>query len=127
MQKFTEWLETQLAERGWQAADLARASGLPDATISRVLNGTRGVGPKVCRQIARALKLPEDVLFQRAGLQSARPEADALMSELLYHFDRLTEEDQELAIALVSAMAKQRERDTEIDLPGRRSEGLATG
>ena len=55
MVRFGEWLNEELQQRKWIQADLARETGLPDATISRILSGERGVGKKSIACIARAL------------------------------------------------------------------------
>jgi transcriptional regulator with XRE-family HTH domain len=67
-EKFASWLEAEIKSRGWQAADLADAMGKDDATISRVLSGERNAGPEFCRGLAKALRIPQKVVFVRAGL-----------------------------------------------------------
>lgn len=42
--EFIEWMEVQLAERKMTRADLARASGISTAQITRIMNGEQGVG-----------------------------------------------------------------------------------
>ena len=108
MGNFAEWIENQIDSRGWKPADLARASGIRDSSLSKILNETRQAGPDVCRGIARALNLPEEYVFRKAGLLSPRRELDERGDRLLYHFDKLTEEDQELAIDMLEMMAEKR-------------------
>lgn len=50
----TQTLDRELARRGWTSRDLARASGLCDATISTARSGRR-VSPQTLRLIAVAL------------------------------------------------------------------------
>ena len=68
MTTLVEYLEEELVSRSWRPADLARAAGLPDATISHVLNGSRRAGPEVCNALARALDEPPETIFRLAGL-----------------------------------------------------------
>lgn len=73
---FAEWLSDEMLRRGWQQADLARAAGVTRATISNIINGMRGPGPRVCRDIARAFGVDEDEVLSRAGHRSGKPTAD---------------------------------------------------
>lgn len=47
-------LEQDVASRGWLPTDLARASGLTDMTITRVLRGERK-NPRTWDQIAKSM------------------------------------------------------------------------
>lgn len=82
--EFSTWLEYQLAMRGWRPIDLANAAGVPNATISRVLNGDRKAGPEVATAIADALDLSPEFVFRRAGLlpDLPPPERDPTFQEL---------------------------------------------
>ena len=66
--EFSDWLIQELNARDWTQADLARASGLTTAAISRLISGSRGAGPETCTAIANALKLPPEFVFRKAGL-----------------------------------------------------------
>jgi transcriptional regulator with XRE-family HTH domain len=68
MSDLSEFLQAELARRAWRPADLARAAGVPDATVSHVLKGSRRAGPEVCRALARALDEPPERIFRLAGL-----------------------------------------------------------
>ena len=68
METFAEWLEQELNKRGWRPADLARQADIPDATLSRILNNTRGAGPDACNAIASALGYPPVLVFRKARL-----------------------------------------------------------
>ena len=67
---FGVWLQGQLDNRGWTQARLARRSGVSTGQIARVINGTRAPGPDFCRAVAKALDLPEELVFRQAGLLS---------------------------------------------------------
>jgi len=68
MTHFTDWLQSELNERGWGPADLAKRMGSYPATVSNVLNGLRNPGPDFCRGVARALGYPQEFVFRLAGL-----------------------------------------------------------
>lgn len=73
METFFQWLEDQLRIRGWKPADLSRASGISNATISRILNSTRQAGPDACRKIARALNISQEEVFRQRGFLDPLP------------------------------------------------------
>lgn len=81
---FGEWLETQMRERGLGVRELGRLSGVGTGTISRLLSESRGVGPDVCQKLARALGLPEIVVFVQAGLMSQTANTEELTLRELY-------------------------------------------
>ncbi len=74
--EFGEWLQEQIESRGWHQARLARRSGISAGQIARVLNNTRRPGPEFCRAIAKALELPEGLVFTQAGLLSPEQRKD---------------------------------------------------
>jgi transcriptional regulator with XRE-family HTH domain len=79
MESLREWLEKEIVKRNWKPADLARAAGIPDATLSRILNETRGAGPEACTAIANALNVSPAYVFQLAGLLPPDPDAEDLI------------------------------------------------
>jgi transcriptional regulator with XRE-family HTH domain len=97
METFSDWIESELKNRGWKPADLARAAGITDATLSRVLSGSRNPGPELCRAIAAALNEPEEKVFRKAGLLSPllASEDSPTLRELWDLVKRLSPEEQE--------------------------------
>ena len=75
MTTLLEFLEEELVSRSWRPADLARAAGVPQATISHILNGSRRAGPEVCNALARALGERPERIFRLAGLLPSLPPA----------------------------------------------------
>ena len=74
---FWDWLEKQMGERNWKPADLARAAGISQPTLTTIKHNRRTVGPEVAEKIARALGLPPEVVFRRADLLPAMPADDS--------------------------------------------------
>ena len=70
---FTEWLREKLQSRDWSQNELARRAGLTSAALSMIMSKQRGAGPDVCRGLARALHLPPEEVFRRAGLLPPLP------------------------------------------------------
>ncbi len=69
---FVDWLKRQLAQRGWRQAELARRSGLTPASISNYFkNRRKHPDSRALAVIARALDLPDEVVFKAAGVLSS--------------------------------------------------------
>lgn len=101
MNDFSEWLEKEMNRRGIGVRELARMADISPAGISKVINQYRDPGPDLCRAIARALKLPEEEIFIRAGL---------LESPLSQMFVDLTTEQREIILAEMRKMVEENER-----------------
>jgi transcriptional regulator with XRE-family HTH domain len=95
METFGDWLAQEIRTRNWSLSDLARAAGLRPSTLSQVITGTSSAGPAVCRAVAKALKIPEELVFRQAGLLSPLPACadDAVTRELLEIVKHLTPDE----------------------------------
>jgi transcriptional regulator with XRE-family HTH domain len=81
---FASWLSDEIHRRGWQLIDLEAESGVPDATLSRILNkGTRPSPPNVLK-LAQATGTDVGDLMRLAGYPVGNVAAtDADEQELL--------------------------------------------
>lgn len=70
---FNDWLLSKLREYDWSQADLARNAGLTKSAISKYLSG-RIPDETALRKIAKALNLPADLVFEKAGVLPPKPE-----------------------------------------------------
>jgi len=104
MDTFSAWLEEQLHIRGWRPADLARHADIPDATLSRILNQSRQAGPDVCRAIAYALKIEEEIVFRRAGLLSPVPPAVQDENEAIMILRSLPDDLRRIALRILRSL-----------------------
>lgn len=101
---FSEWLQHELHKRNWNQAELARRSQTTTAQISRVMSGEQSLGPTVARKIARALHLPPEEVFRRAGLLPSSSKLPDGTDELLYHYSSLTEEDRKRLLTIARSL-----------------------
>ncbi len=97
---FNDWLLSQLQEREWSQADLARASGLTTAAISKYING-RTPDETALRKIAKALNLPADLVFEKAGVLPPKPELSPIKRALIHLAEGMPDSDIEVAIAVL--------------------------
>ena len=101
---FGDWVLHELNNRGWDQAELARRSGISDAHISRIVTGGRNPGADSVQRIARALRLPAEEAFRRAGLLPPRgaTAADlARFNAMVETVSSLTAENQTLVFDLI--------------------------
>ena len=66
-QPFREWLQNQLTQREWRAAELARRLGVPSGTVSRWLSGERQPTPRSCDRLAAILGIDADLVLSLGG------------------------------------------------------------
>lgn len=69
-----DWLLEEMEKRGWTQAELARRAEIADATLSRIISGTRQAGPEAALSIARALGESPITVYRLAGLLPAIPQ-----------------------------------------------------
>lgn len=107
--EFSDWLNEQLNTRGWSQSDLARASGLHRAVISKIINKTSRPMPETLEAIARGLKVSADVVFQAAGVLPTKPDDDPLTREAEYLLSQLPEDKKQQAINFIRFLAGEGE------------------
>lgn len=100
---FADWLEKQIADRGWSIRHTADKAKVSHVHLSYVLNGTRGVGHDFCSAIARAFNLPADDVFRRAGLLPPAPERTPGLIEAEHLFTLLKPGQRELLLQTMRA------------------------
>jgi transcriptional regulator with XRE-family HTH domain len=104
MESFPRWIEQELDKRGWRQSDLARRAGLSEATLSRILNGSRKAGPETCVGIAAALEVPPEHVFRIAGLLPPLPSPVEEEQEALGLFRSLDRQMRALALGILRAL-----------------------
>lgn len=114
---FSRWLKENLDQREMTQADLARESGLTSAAISRIMRGSRGVGPEGCRAIAHALKLSEEKVFRQAGLlsqdtqESQDPEDPPTLKEWIWYYLQADEEERERMLEIAKTLSQRSRKE----------------
>lgn len=121
-----DWLLRELEDRGWSQSELARRAGIGNATLSRIISGTRDAGPDVARAIAQALGETPEKIYRLAGLlppplSPQDAELEAAVQEIAETLSRLPDgpiREQAMASllaitrdALERAAAREREKE----------------
>ncbi len=107
MDTLIEWLNEELSKRDWSLRELARRADISAGNLSQVMNYQRGAGPEFCRALARALRVPPEEVFRRAGLLPERPDYDAEEQRALYLFSRLSEPMQHYILTSMEALVEE--------------------
>lgn len=108
MNQFSIWLSNELNKRGWKTSELARRGGIHTGTLSNILSGARNPGPKTIRLIARGLGVPQEVVFQKAGVLPPAPADVKYENELLFNFRQLDTRAKLDALAIVRSLRERR-------------------
>lgn len=98
---FGTWLLNVLQERKMSQSELARLAGISKGTVSNLVNGTSGIGQDSLTAIAHALKLPIDLVFEKAGLLPPKNGISPIKRKLAHLAEELPDSDVEIAIALL--------------------------
>jgi transcriptional regulator with XRE-family HTH domain len=107
---FAQWLEIEMQARNWKPADLSRASGIDQGTLSNVLNGIRGAGLTFCVRIADAFNIPAEIVLRRADLIPPAPTEDPLFEQARHYFNQLSEDEKDIVLSQMRALVERRER-----------------
>jgi transcriptional regulator with XRE-family HTH domain len=91
--ELANWLNEKVKEVG-SARELARRAGVSHTTVSEVMSGVRKPTFEFCDAVARALHVSPERIFRLAGLLPKRPERNEMIDDILWHFDRMSPEQQ---------------------------------
>ncbi len=73
---FSKWLTVQMKRENWTQADLARATGIGRAAISKMISNKKSLKPKPesCLALAKAFRLAPETVYRAAGILPTEPE-----------------------------------------------------
>jgi transcriptional regulator with XRE-family HTH domain len=106
-ESFSSWLYSELDKRSWSQSELARRAELAQPTISLVLSEQKNPGPEFCYGVARAFRLPAEVVFRRAGLLPPEPDGDSRFHAAVGTLKRLRPQDQEIIYLMIETLAQR--------------------
>lgn len=99
---FPRWLEKEREAREWSQSDLASHANVSRQAISDYENRKRKYyDDEVLVKIARALKLPPDLVFEKAGKLPPKSELSPIKRKLAHVAQDLPDSDVEMAISLL--------------------------
>ena len=97
-----ELLQERMDEKGMNAADLARKSGISAPQIARLLSGQRGTSELSLRAISEALCIPPEIAFRVAGFLPPASKDTEQQETLLYLFGQLTDKDRQTILDMMN-------------------------
>lgn len=99
--KFFDWLNIELAQRGWSYRELGKRAGFSSGTVSMVINGKNKISWEFCAGVALAFKVPAEPIFRLAGLLPLlpAPASDPILQEILEVTKQLDANDREELLA----------------------------
>jgi transcriptional regulator with XRE-family HTH domain len=110
---FSEWLQIEMDRQGLSQSDLVRSSGLSNAHISRILSMQSSAGPRALEAIAKGLRLPPELVYQKARLLET-PITDAsidiLATEVSTILLKLPQPDREIILDLARILYARQKR-----------------
>lgn len=89
-------------------ADLARKSNLTTGGISNLINQVRKPNPETCIAIARALNIPPEIIFRKAGILQTDKEKDELTEEAEFLLAQLPDFQRRQAVDFIRFLAEQK-------------------
>jgi transcriptional regulator with XRE-family HTH domain len=106
--RFAEWLQSEIDKRGWSQSDCARAADLNRAVINKLLNGKSKPQPHTLAAIARAFKIPIEIVYRAAGLLPPNTDGDERLEELIHVFKSIqSPQRRATAIMLLKALCAE--------------------
>jgi len=83
VEKFLNWLKSEMDERGIKQADIMRTGVVTDGTVSQLFTGKiRSLTFNMCRAISQATDIPLITIYRKAGLLPSLPDPDLWIEQI---------------------------------------------
>lgn len=105
---FGEWLDRELAKKGWKPADIARSSGIYPSTISKYRNGVQVPHEQQARQLAEALGVPLSEVLEAAGKGRGLRSGQSMSRQAIDLVARIPDDLLPLALPYLESLADER-------------------
>jgi transcriptional regulator with XRE-family HTH domain len=105
---FSDWLQKELADRDMTSADLARITRKDQGIFSRILRRERKPDNSTLRAIAKAFKLPADIVFRAAGeLPLENENLDEWVEEMNYKLNLIPKSARGVAEKVIESLIEE--------------------
>lgn len=105
------YLSRVMDERDLSPADITKRGGLSPSQVSKVLNRESPAGEKAIKSFAKALNLPVDDLYRRAGILPLKPNDDETVSEIVHIYHLLNENNKDDLLDYAKNRLTKQERE----------------
>lgn len=106
--KFSEWLLHELEDRGWSIREVARRAELSHATINGILSEKANPGLDFCLGIARAFRMPPEIILRKAGLLPQLTKSTEENQQLVEYFQYLDNADRDRLLVIARTLYEHR-------------------
>jgi transcriptional regulator with XRE-family HTH domain len=118
MSNLSDWLVSELNDRGWSQRELGRRADVSQTQISNVINKSANPGADFCVSIARALGNPPENLLRMAGILPPLPPSVSDEDRALQLFRQLEPTARQFILVTMQAL---------IEMGSSRQESLLSG
>ena len=91
---FSEWLVSELEQRGWSRSEAARRGNISASMFDKVINGYAKPGAKFLDGIAQAFGVSPIVIYRKAGLLPESNGADVKLGDWEFLLKQMSPEDE---------------------------------
>jgi transcriptional regulator with XRE-family HTH domain len=121
--RFVEWMEEEIARRGWTQAELAKRAGVFQSAIGGIMSREKALSALQARRIAQALGMSQHRLFVLAQLIDDEGSTDdASLVEIARSLARMDAMARRRLVRIAEVLAAE-----VADVPGGRDEDMAGG
>jgi transcriptional regulator with XRE-family HTH domain len=106
--EFVTWLIEEMEQRGWNNSELARRADVVPSTVSMIVSGQKRPGLDFCTGVARAFRMPPEIVLRKAGILPGATEDQVQDEELLSYFHALSGDERERVITITRALYENR-------------------
>jgi len=108
---FAEWIDSELARRGWSRSEAARRGSISASMMDKVINGASQPGLVFMKGIARAFGISLVEVLERAGAYEKSP----TQAEWDDVFARLSPEDQQEMLEIARLKLQRQKGHLKVD------------
>jgi len=111
---FGEWLRQQIKELGVTQKEFAEMIGIEQPHLSRILSGTRGASDETLQNIAYILKIPQEIVFYKAGKLTPSNNDNPRIKEITHLLGMLGDDDIEEIFKIAKLKVERKEKSKTI-------------
>lgn len=107
---FPAWLQKQIDEHEWRPTDLAKKSGLSDATVSRILKGERQADIDTLMAFASALTMSPMSILRKAFIFPDSEGEDVNWEDWKFLISQMTHEEEQTLKQIGTITVERRQK-----------------
>jgi transcriptional regulator with XRE-family HTH domain len=109
MSKLSDYLNTEIEDRGWSKRELARRADVSSTQVTDVMNDRTNAGADFCVAVARALGEPPEDILRLAGILPPLPPAVQEEREIVRLVRSIGDQTRQTVMTMLRALAGVRQ------------------